>query len=102
MTANLLLFLVCPFAETKTKTKFSARWWSGKKKYFCFLFIGVPAVIQRYAESIDFYERIFIHVIPAQVIVLLGNVKNLYIAFILHVYVTFPFYYSLICNDARC
>ena len=26
MIANLLLSLVCSFAETKTKTKFSARW----------------------------------------------------------------------------
>ena len=26
MIANLLLSLVYPFAETKTKTKFSARW----------------------------------------------------------------------------
>ena len=48
---NLLLFILCPFIQTKNKNLFFlASWWSGNEKYFCFLVIASPALLQSHAE----------------------------------------------------
>ena len=36
--------------KPKTRIRFSASWWSGNEKYFCFLFIASRALLQSYAE----------------------------------------------------
>ena len=48
---NSLLSSFCIFLKTKTRIKFSVCWWSGKKKYFCFLFIVSRAILQSHAEQ---------------------------------------------------
>ena len=58
--ANLLLSSFCPSYKPKTKIRFSASWWSGNEKYFCFLFIASP-LLQSYAE--------FNRLIPVRIIV---------------------------------
>ena len=36
--------------KLKTRTKFSASWWSGSEKYFCFLCIASRTLLQRYPK----------------------------------------------------
>ena len=36
--------------KPKPRIRFSASWWSGNEKYFCFLFITSRALLQSYAE----------------------------------------------------
>ena len=45
-----LLSCFCPFLQTKNKIKFSGSWWSGNKKYFCFLFRASCAPLQSHVE----------------------------------------------------
>ena len=47
---NSLLSSFCPFLQAKTRIRFSASWWSGSKKYFCFLFIASRALLQSHTE----------------------------------------------------
>ena len=51
LVTNLLLssFFFLSY-KPKTRTWFSASWWSGNEKYFCFLFIGSRALLQSHAE----------------------------------------------------
>ena len=49
------LTLFFPFLETKHK--FSASWWSGNKKYFCFLFIASPALLKPYQIQQTFIKE---------------------------------------------
>ena len=51
------------------RIKFSASWWSGNEKQFCFLFIESRTLLQRYAELIDFYKSIFLYVISVRILV---------------------------------
>ena len=46
---------------------FSAGWWSGNKKYFCFLFRAF--YFKAMPNSIDVYKEFFLHVIPVRIIV---------------------------------
>ena len=36
--------------KPKTRIRFSASWWPGNEKYFCFLFIASRALLQSDAE----------------------------------------------------
>ena len=69
LVRNLLLSSFSAFLETKNKNLISISWWSGKKKYFCFLLIASRALLQSQSNSIDFYKGIFLHVIPVRIIV---------------------------------
>ena len=66
LVTNLLASSFCPFLQTKRKTWFSASWWSGNEKYFCFLFIASRALLQSQAE---FNKGILFYVIPVCIIV---------------------------------
>ena len=65
-----LLSLACLFVETKNKYQIFSNLviWVWEISFF-FLFIASRALLQRYANSIDFYKRIFVHVIPAGIVV---------------------------------
>ena len=77
LVTNLLLSSFFHFLQTKTKIWFSASWCSGNEKYFCFLFITSRTLLQRaMPNSIDFYEGIFLHVIPVRIIVPWFDVTN--------------------------
>ena len=56
------LFLSSFFISYKLKTRiwFSASWWSGNEKYFCFLFIASRALLQSHAEFNRLLERNFL------------------------------------------
>ena len=78
MAFNKLLICFCPLFHLsqiwKTRIKISTGWWSGSKKYFCFLFINKKqvascALLQRHAEFNRFYKGIFWQVIPGRIIV---------------------------------
>ena len=58
------LLLVLSY-KPKTRIWFSASWWSGNEKYFCFLFIASLALLQSHAE----FNRISLHVILVRIIV---------------------------------
>ena len=60
LVTNWLLSLFVFSYEAKTEVNFSESWWSGNKKYFCFLFIASRPLLQRHA---DFYKGIFLHAI---------------------------------------
>ena len=63
VVTNLLFCSFCPFLSTQNK-RFSASWCFGSKKCFCFFFI-----VSAMPNSIDFHKGIFLHVIPARIIV---------------------------------
>ena len=46
---------------------FSASWWSGNEKYFCFLFIASGALLQSHAEFNRLYKETFLHAIPVRI-----------------------------------
>ena len=50
--------------KPKRRIKFSARWWPGNKKYFFFCLQRVALYFKGMPNYIDFYKRIFLHVIP--------------------------------------
>ena len=50
--------------KSKTRINFYVSCWSGNDKYFCVLFIASVALLQRHANSIDFYKRVFLRVVP--------------------------------------
>ena len=58
LVTNWLLSSFFPSLQTKNKNQVSARiknqesasWWSGDEKYFCFLLIASPALLQSHAE----------------------------------------------------
>ena len=52
LVAHLFYPLFALSDKPKTRIRFSASWWSGNEKYFCF-----------------FYKGIFLHVIPVRIIV---------------------------------
>ena len=56
--------------KPKTRIWFSASWWSGNKKYFCFCLERVALYFKAIPNSIDFYKGIFLHVITVPIIVL--------------------------------
>ena len=63
------MYFYPPFAlsyKPKTRIRFSASWWSGNEKYFCFFFIASCALLQSHAEL---NKGIFLHVIPVRIIV---------------------------------
>ena len=62
-------FAFCPLLETKTRIKFSASWWSSNEKYFCFLSVASVLYFKGMSNLIDFYKRIFLHVIPSHIMV---------------------------------
>ena len=63
-----------PSENPKGRIKFSASRWSGNKKYSCFLFIASRTLLQK--TSIDFYKKIFLHVIPARIAEIHITCKN--------------------------
>ena len=46
--------------KTKTRIRFSAIWWSGNKKYFCFFFVASRALLQSHAEFNRLLKRNFL------------------------------------------
>ena len=44
------VFLFFLSYKSKRRNKFSASWWSGNRKYFCFLFIMSRALLQRHSQ----------------------------------------------------
>ena len=48
------------FLTNKTRTRFSASWWSSNEKYFCFLFVASRILLQRYAKFNRFLQRNFL------------------------------------------
>ena len=67
LVTNSFLSSFLLFYKPKTRIRFSARWWSGNEKYFCFLLIA--SHLKAMPNAIDVYKRIFLHVIPVCVIV---------------------------------
>ena len=61
-------FILSFHRNRKKRIQFLISWWSGNEIYFSFLVIESRSLLQRYAESKNFYKRIFLHVIPARVI----------------------------------
>ena len=66
--------LLVLFNKRKTRIRFSASWWSGNEKYFCFLFVASRALLQRHAElnrlsHVILLHGFFLHVIPVPIIV---------------------------------
>ena len=66
------LLLVLSY-KPKTRIWFSASWWSGNEKYFCFLFIANHPNLKVIPNSIDFYKGIFLHFISVCIIVPRGK-----------------------------
>ena len=64
-----IFFLSCR-RNKKKRVKFSSSWWSDDEKYF-FLFClsWVALYFKAMPNSIDFFKRIWLHVIPARIIV---------------------------------
>ena len=70
LVTNSLLSSLCLFLQTKNKIRFSASWWSGNEKYFCFFCLQRVALYFKVMPNlINFYEAIFLHVIPFRIIV---------------------------------
>ena len=46
--------------KPKTRIRFSASWWSGNEKYFCFLFTASRALLQSHAELKRLLQRNFL------------------------------------------
>ena len=67
-TSSFTHRLFCPFVETK-RIKFSASWWPGNEKYFCFLFIASLLYFKGMPYLFNFCKRIFLHVIPSLIII---------------------------------
>ena len=66
IVANSLLSFFFLSQKSKPVIKFSATWWSGNEKLFCFLFIANRALRQKNAEFNRLLQK---DVIPAQIIV---------------------------------
>ena len=58
VVTNLLLSTFCPY-KPKIRIWFSASWWSGHEKYFCFLLIASRALLQSHAEFSRLYKGTF-------------------------------------------
>ena len=69
LVRNSLLSLFCHFIETKNNQIFSKLvvWWQEIVFFFCLQ--QVVLYLKRMLNSIDFHKRIFVHVIPACIIV---------------------------------
>ena len=46
--------------KPKTRIRFFASWWSGSKKYFCFLFIAIRVLLKIYADFNRLLQRNFL------------------------------------------
>ena len=46
------------------------------RKTFVFLFIGTSSLLQHYANFIDTYKGIFVHVLPDPIIFFISNSKS--------------------------
>ena len=56
--------------KPKKRIKFSANWWSGDEKYFCFFVCSESrSTSKAMPNSIDFYKGIFLHIVPLRIIV---------------------------------
>ena len=70
LVINWLLSFFIFSCKPKARIRFSASWWSGNEKYFCFLFITGLALLQSHAEfNRPFFLGIFLHVFPVRIIV---------------------------------
>ena len=49
-----------PSYKPRTRIKFSASWWAGNEKYFCFFLIASCALLQRHAEFNILLQRNFL------------------------------------------
>ena len=67
VATNLLLPTFRPY-KTKIRIWFSASWWSGHEKYFCFLLIASRALLQSHAEFNRLYKGTFLYVISVRII----------------------------------
>ena len=68
LVTNLFYSFFFLLEKTQIRMKFSASWWSGNKKYFCFLY-SKPCCVKGMLSSIDFCKRIVLHVISVCTIV---------------------------------
>ena len=50
LVTNFFYTLVVLSYKPKTRIWFSASWWSGNEKYFCFLFISSRTLLQNHGE----------------------------------------------------
>ena len=50
LVTNSLLSFFVPSYKPKTRIRFIASWWSGKEKFFCFLFIVSRDLLQSHVE----------------------------------------------------
>ena len=54
--------------KPKIRIRFSASWWSGTKRCFCFLLIVSRALLQSHVEF-NRLKGIFLHVTPVRILV---------------------------------
>ena len=65
---NLLLSSFVLSCKPKIRIRFSASWWSGTKRCFCFLLIVSRALLQSHVEF-NRLKGIFLHVTPVRILV---------------------------------
>ena len=68
LVKNSLLSSFVLFYTSKTRIRFSASWWSGNKKYFCFFFITSCTLLQSHVKFNKLLQRNFLRVIPVRII----------------------------------
>ena len=69
LITNSFLSSFCSFIQAKNKNHVFSKLVACNEKYFCFFLLRVALYFKAMPNSIDLYKGIFLHSIPARIIV---------------------------------